>query len=111
MYIFEAIMKRRIFDTPFDLIKEKGFHLIVGSLCRYTFYELRNPKLQAASNHSIFRKTVFRNRSLHSLSFKIFMQDIWASKSLVPTVQPIQRREGDGGGDWIGVLQSETTYV
>jgi hypothetical protein len=44
MYIFEISMNRRIFDTPFDLIKEKNL-----------------------------------------------MPDIWASKSLVPTLQPSQK--------------------
>jgi hypothetical protein len=28
MYIFDINMKRRIFHTPFDLFKEKSFHLI-----------------------------------------------------------------------------------
>jgi hypothetical protein len=54
MYIFEISKKRRIFDTPFDLIKKKTFHLLGGSM--YTFYELIRQK---CSNHSICRKTVF----------------------------------------------------
>ncbi len=38
----ESVWKDGFFDTPFDLIKEKSFHLILGSVC--TFYELKSPK-------------------------------------------------------------------
>jgi hypothetical protein len=54
MYIFEINIKM-IFDTSFDLFKEKkGVHPMEESLC--TFYEL---KVQNARNHSMFCKTVF----------------------------------------------------
>jgi hypothetical protein len=50
-YIFEISMKKdRFFDTPFDLIKEKSFHLIVGSVC--TFCELKSPKWKQPFNIS-----------------------------------------------------------
>ncbi len=37
-------MKKRIFHTPFDLIK-KNFSFVVGSMC--AFYELNSPKMQS----------------------------------------------------------------
>ncbi len=60
-YIFEIIMKRRIFYTPFDLIKEKkNFHLLVGSVC--TFYELKKHKMEATTQY--FGKWFFYNQVL-----------------------------------------------
>jgi hypothetical protein len=35
MYIFEICLKRGFFDAPFDLFKEKGFHLIEGTMKLY----------------------------------------------------------------------------
>ncbi len=32
MYIFEISTKRRIFDAPFDLFKEKKIHLLEGTM-------------------------------------------------------------------------------
>jgi hypothetical protein len=82
MHIFEISMKRRIFVTPFDLpvLKEKKFHLILGSMC--TFYELQSPNWRQPLNNweNVFYKQVLK---FHRL-FKIFMPDIWASKSPGP---------------------------
>jgi hypothetical protein len=58
MYILEIRMKRRFFDTPFDLTREKSFNLIVGSKC--TFYELKSQKMQATTRY--FGKRFFINR-------------------------------------------------
>jgi hypothetical protein len=80
MYIFEISMKRRIFWHPIRPTKKKSFHLIVGSVC--TVYELKSPKWKQPLNIS---ETVFYNGLRISLPFKIFMSDICASKSLVPS--------------------------
>ncbi len=48
------------FYAPFDLSKEKSFHLTEEPMC--TFYELK--KVQNASNYSLFRKTFFYEQVL-----------------------------------------------
>ena len=58
MYIFEISTKRRIFWGPFDLFKEKSFHL----LGQWTF--LRTKKVKNGRNHSKLRKTVFYKQIL-----------------------------------------------
>jgi hypothetical protein len=66
IYIFEISIKRRIFGYRIRPIQRKKFYLIEESVC--TLYELK--------------------RGLCFLSpFQNVMPDIWASKSLVPSVQ------------------------
>ncbi len=46
----KSVWRDGFFDTPFDLIKEKSFHLIVGSVC--TFCVLKSPKWKQPLNIS-----------------------------------------------------------
>ncbi len=82
MYIFEISIKDRLFDTPFNIFKEKKFSSHRRVVCTYSELNVQN-----ASNHSMFIKTVFYKRLRFSLPFQTFMPDIWPSKSLVPTVE------------------------
>jgi hypothetical protein len=59
------------FLYPIRPNQRKKVCISVGSVC--TFYEL---KVQNASNHSIFQKTVFLTFVINLLPFQIFMPDI-----------------------------------
>ena len=57
---FEISTKRRIFDAPFDLLREKKFSSLRGD--NELFLELK--KVKNGRNHSKFRKTVFYKQIL-----------------------------------------------
>ncbi len=84
----KSVWKDGFFDTPCDLTKQKNFHLLIGSVC--TFYELKSPKWKQPL--SISENGFLWTRLRISSPFLIFMPDIWASKSLVPTEQYLQYR-------------------
>ncbi len=75
----EISRKRWFFDTPFNLIKEKKFHLLEGTM---NFFEnLKGQKWKKPLNIS---KKDFYKQVLEFHRPSKFIPDICASKSLVP---------------------------